>query len=87
MNRTYRVNGVHYRYFINRYNSIIGERVVEIQFVKKILDTNKGKQILEVGNVLSHYFTFDHKIVDKYEKESYVDAVDIIVFKPNVNMT
>jgi hypothetical protein len=37
---------------------------------------------LEVGNVLSHYLRFKHKIVDKYEKETYADNVDIIDFNP-----
>lgn len=31
---------------------------------------------------LSHYFKFKHKIVDKYEKETYVDNVDIVDFNP-----
>jgi len=83
-NRYFEVDRKRYRYFINRYNAVLGERVVEVPFIIDFLKENKyeDKKVLEVGNVLSHYFKFKHKIVDKYEKETYVDNVDIVDFNP-----
>ena len=43
----------------------------------------KGKKILEIGNVLSHYYKTDHTIVDKYEKEKGVINEDVVSFKSN----
>jgi len=84
-NRYFEVDGKRYHYFIHQYNAVVGERVVEIPFAIDFLKKNKyeEKRVLEVGNVLSHYFKFKHKIVDKYEKESFVDNVDIVDFNPN----
>jgi len=83
-NRYFEVDGKRYHYFINQYNAVLTERVVEVPFIIDFLRKNKyeDKKILEVGNVLSHYFRFKHKIVDKYEKETYVDNVDIVDFNP-----
>jgi len=84
-NRYFKVDEKKYRYFINIYNAVVGERVVEIPFAIDFLKKNKyeEKRVLEVGNVLSHYFKFKHEIIDKYEKESFVDNVDIVDFNPN----
>jgi len=84
-NRYFEVDGKRYHYFINHYNAVTTERVVEVPFVIDFLKKNKyeDKKVLEVGNVLSHYFKFKHKIVDKYEKETYVDNVDIVDFNPS----
>lgn len=43
----------------------------------------KGRKILEVGNVLSHYFPVNHDIVDKYEKADGVINQDVIDFYPS----
>jgi SAM-dependent methyltransferase len=42
----------------------------------------KGKSILEVGNVLSHYFPTQHTILDKYEKAPGVINSDVVDFRP-----
>jgi hypothetical protein len=39
-------------------------------------------RILEVGNVLSHYFTIHHDVVDKYEVAPGVINQDIVGFIP-----
>ena len=44
--------------------------------------TYKGKNILEVGNVLSHYFLVRHDIIDKYEKAKNVINKDITEYNP-----
>ena len=40
------------------------------------------QKILEVGNVLSHYFSVNHDILDKYEKAYGVINQDVINFQP-----
>ncbi|MGZ4934111.1 MAG: hypothetical protein ACXV49_06390 [Halobacteriota archaeon] len=41
-----------------------------------------AKQILEVGNVLSHYFPLHHDVVDKHETGINVLNKDIVEFQP-----
>lgn len=83
-NRYFKVDEKRYHYFINKYNAVVGERVVEIPFAMDFLKKNSYKKnVLEVGNVLSHYFEFKHRIIDKYERETYVDNADIVDFNPD----
>ncbi|MXX05006.1 MAG: hypothetical protein F4X08_00380 [Gemmatimonadetes bacterium] len=44
------------------------ERAVEIAIARDYLERYKGKTVLEVGNVTSHYYDVRHAILDKYEK-------------------
>jgi len=67
--RTFTFNGKEYKYFIHTYNPTWRkERSVEIPIIKEIVRKFKGKEILEVGNVLSHYYPVNHDILDKYRK-------------------
>jgi len=59
------------------------ERAVEIPIIWHIVRENKGKRILEAGNVLSHYFRVDHDIVDKYERAEDVINEDVVNFQPS----
>jgi len=69
-------------YFIHKYNKTwTNERIVEIPIIWKIVNEFKGKKILEVGNVLSHYFSVDYDILDKYEKAEGVITQDVVDFK------
>lgn len=82
--KTFVFQGVKYSYFYHLYNrTVAGERVVEIPIAKKLLDEYKGRNILEVGNVLSHYFSIDHDVLDKYEKAPGVINEDVVNFKPS----
>ena len=66
-----------YRYFYHRYNQTWrNERAVEIPIIWSIVQPFKGS-VLEVGNVLSHYFLINHDIVDKYEKAEGVINQDV----------
>ena len=56
------------------------ERAVEIPVAMGLVDKYRGRRILEVGNVLSHYFSFPHVIVDKYEVGPGVTNEDIDEF-------
>jgi len=58
-----------------------GERMVEVPIVKSLLEAASGKRILEVGNVLGHYFPISHDVVDKYEQGTRVQNVDILQFR------
>ena len=81
--RNFVFNGKKYNYFYNKYNfTWTNERAVEIAIVRDILRLNRGKRILEVGNVLSHYFNVGHDILDKYERSEGVINEDIVVFRP-----
>ncbi len=76
--------GKEYFYFSHPYNSTWENgRAIEIPIIKEILDRNTGKDILEVGNVLSHYFETQHDIVDKYEKGNKVNNADIVNYSPD----
>lgn len=82
-NRKFEFNGRTYRYLIHPYNySWETERRVEIPIFLNLIKKFKRKEILEVGNVLSHYVNFKHDIVDKYEKAEEVINKDVIDLKP-----
>lgn len=75
-----------FQYYYHPYNNTVAsERIIEIPISKYILDQyeHEGKQILEMGNVLSHYFPTTHDILDKYEKGTDVINEDVVNFKPS----
>ena len=76
--------GKSYRYFYDIINNTwMNERSVEISIVMKMVNENKGKRILEIGNVLSNYYDVPHDVVDKYEKAPNVINQDVVDFKTN----
>jgi hypothetical protein len=80
---TFQFKGENYSYFWAGYNMTWrGERCVEIPIARRVLLENKGKKILEIGNVLGHYFPVQYDVVDKYEKAPGVMNEDILQFKP-----
>lgn len=58
------------------------ERGVEIPIFREILLRHQAARILEVGNVLSHYFPIHHDVIDKYEVAPGVINQDIVEFVP-----
>lgn len=79
--KTFQFNGVDYLYFFRKYNTTyLNERAVEVPIIVDFIKKCQGKRILEIGNVLKHYFNFGFDIVDKYEKYPGVINVDIIDF-------
>jgi SAM-dependent methyltransferase len=81
--RTFTFQGRRYRYFYHRYNATWKtERAVEVPIVWEIVRQHQGRRILEVGNVLSHYFPVTHDIVDKYEQAPGVRNEDIVDYRP-----
>lgn len=83
--QTFRYENEEFHYFCHPYNiAWRNERTVEIPVFRKYLDEahQRGENILEVGNVTSHYFQTNHDIVDKYETDPKALNVDIADFEP-----
>lgn len=72
-------------YFYHRYNlTWLNERAVEIPIIREMIGRHEGERMLEVGNVLSHYFRdLEHDVVDKYERGRRVLNVDVVDFSPS----
>lgn len=80
--RTFTFDGRRYRYFYHRYNTTWKtERVVEVPIVWDIVRRHRGRRILEVGNVLAHYFPVAHDRLDKYEQGEGVINQDVVDFR------
>lgn len=80
---TFHFRGHCYEYFHHSYNTTRStERAVEIPIVSEVVKTYRGKRVLEVGNVLSHYFEVAHTVLDKYEQAPGVINLDVVEFKP-----
>jgi len=81
--RTFTFQNDTYNYFCHQYNTTWrNERAVEIPIIWKIVKKHHEQKILEIGNVLSHYFPVNHDILDKYEKADGVINQDVIDFQP-----
>lgn len=81
--RTFSVDGKEFHYFYHFYNNTYGaERCVEIPVVWSMLQAANGGDVLEIGNVLQHYFSFPHDVLDKYEIAEGVINQDVVTFTP-----
>ena len=70
-------------YFCHWYNTTFdNERAVEISLARHFLQQAEGKRVLEVGNVLSHYGSTRHDILDKYEKGQGIIQEDVADYRP-----
>jgi len=86
LSRKFKVLNTRYNYFYHKRNCTWNnERAVEIPIIWEIVNRYKNKEILEVGNVLSNYFNFNHDIIDKYEIADDVMNIDIVDYHPNKN--
>ncbi len=89
-NDTFQLDGKEYKYYFHARIAKTGpswknERAVTIPIIWGIIEEyrSKGKNVLEIGNVLSYTFKVDHDIVDKYEISDGVINEDIADFQPN----
>ncbi len=81
---SFEFQGGTYDYFHHAHNATwTNERAVEIPIVCAFMQGKSVDATLEVGNVLSHYFLFDHDIIDKYEAHDRAVNVDIVDFHPD----
>lgn len=80
---TFYFNHKEYNYFNHKYNfTWKNERTVEVPILWSIVKNNKNKRILEIGNVLAHYYQIHHDVLDKYEIAPAVINEDVVTFKP-----
>jgi hypothetical protein len=71
-------------YTFSRYNnSFRNERSVEISLAHWFLAAHGRGRMLEVGNVLAHYGTAGHDVLDKYETIEGVINEDIVGYRPD----
>ncbi|HET9180361.1 MAG TPA: hypothetical protein VFQ24_18545 [Terriglobia bacterium] len=80
--------GQTYRCFWHRYNATWrNERAIEIPIARSFLAGIPPDQVLEIGNVLSHYGPVSHEVVDKYEQAEGVRNQDVCDLKSNKKYT
>lgn len=78
--------GQRYAYFHHPYNQTsYNERCLEIPLITRLIKSLPATDILEVGNVLKHYGSYQHSVVDKYEVFPGVTNLDIINYQPKTN--
>ncbi|KKK87547.1 hypothetical protein LCGC14_2752170, partial [marine sediment metagenome] len=81
-NKYFEFNGEKHKYFLGAYNKAwLNERTIEIPIILSLMKGYKKDQILEVGNVLSHYFPVEWDVVDKFEKGSGIISHDLVDFQ------
>jgi hypothetical protein len=61
------------------------ERAVELPVIwRELQRRGRSEGVLEVGNVLSHYFEIAHPVLDKYERDRHVTwNDDVVAFQPS----
>jgi SAM-dependent methyltransferase len=75
--------GERYPYFCHRYTATWeNERAVEVPIIWRMVRRAEGRRVLEVGNVLSHFFEVRHDIVDKFEQAPGVMNCDVVDYQP-----
>jgi hypothetical protein len=80
--RTFRFLGKEYPYLEHPYNlTWKNERAIELPIIWDYVKMHSSHKVLEVGNVLAHYFAISHTVIDKYENQKGVIAEDIVDVK------
>jgi hypothetical protein len=82
--RRFVLDGESYVYHVARGNRTWdNERAVELPVMWSELRRHGGEGVLEVGNVLGHYYDTDHPVLDKYEQHEGVTwNEDVVAFRP-----
>jgi len=81
--KSFTFQGQIHNYFYHRYGRTWeNERSVEVPIIWEMVKKYQEGSVLEVGNVLSHYFPVQHDILDKYEKAHGVINQDVVDFQP-----
>jgi len=71
------------QYLYHRYNTTWkNERTVEVPIIMSYIKNTKNKRVLEIGDVLTHYYPVKLDILDKYERGRKIINEDVINFKP-----
>jgi hypothetical protein len=83
---TFYFDGDVYNYLFHPYcNTWKNERCAVIPIVwNKVLEyQERGKNILEIGNMTSYFYNVEHDILDKYEVTNGVINEDVVDFHPS----
>lgn len=81
--KRFRFQGAELNCFYHGYNMTWAtERCVEVPIARHFLSRVLAENVLEVGNVLSHYGPVHHVVLDKFEKGRGVINQDITAFQP-----
>lgn len=81
--RAFTFAGKTYRYFCHLYNATWrNDRAIEVPIIRDLLWQWRGMRILEVGNVMGHYFKGRHDVLDKYERADGIINEDAVSFSP-----
>lgn len=76
-------DGKEYSYYIHQHNNTFyNERAVELSLAMRTYNDFDAGEILEVGDVLSHYLEPRHFVIDKYENARHVSKADAADYKP-----
>jgi hypothetical protein len=82
--RSLKLNGRTYPYLYRQYNvTFSNERVIEIPIAWDIVQRYPADRVLEVGNVLIHYYRTHHDVLDKYERARGVINEDVVDYRPS----
>jgi SAM-dependent methyltransferase len=82
--RTFRCAGRDVAYVRHHYNRAWrNERCVELGLAYDFLRANPARRVLEVGNVLAHYGSVTHDVLDKYERSPGVINQDVVDLAPD----
>jgi hypothetical protein len=82
LGRTFELAPERHAYFLHNYNlTWSNERAVEIPIVWSEVCRRRGGRVLEVGNVLSHYFDVRHQVLDKFERGGSILNEDAVSFR------
>jgi hypothetical protein len=81
--RTFVYKGEALPYVYHAYNMTwASERCIEVGVGRWWVKRFPAAEVLEVGNVLSHYAPVQHRVLDKFEKGSGVINEDILTYRP-----
>ena len=79
--RSFALAGRNYQYYFGRYNTTWHhERAVEVPVAWEVVRQFDPERVLEVGNVLPHYFQTRHTVLDKDEADPRVVNADVVDF-------
>jgi hypothetical protein len=81
--RKFKFKGEELNCFYHRYNMTWAtERCVEVPIGRFYCAQRNHDELLEVGNVLSHYGPIQHDVLDKFEKAAGIINQDVLDFEP-----
>lgn len=81
---TFEFNGEEFDYFFHHYNRTwTNGRQVEVPLGWNFVRQYPNEDVLEIGNVLNHYYLVSHDVLDKYEKYPGVINEDVVNFSPD----